>query len=252
MARYPAGFSQNFEVITMGMDIGEIGNQAVSELAEHGFVAAQGCTQYQADTLVRIAQEKGIAEYCPRDRQRFGSVRAIEDRFDGEKGNGMVGIYAAVDSGPLTEHDLLGIAEEDVDLAAYGWTGVHRNLSGTGSHITTAFRVGERGRELARARHGSFRLGLPLGKLVIALGVEVHGADPAELELETYGSNRAAGRLYDALGFKVYNKEMATRPTLRPVGDNINGHIVYADEASGATVVSDERIFMRYDASRYP
>ena len=256
MATYPTTFTPELRFLTPSDDLGERGSEAVSSLAAHGFVVATGVYEPQVDNLASIAQEPHVEEYCPNDGvKRFVKGDIIVGWLGKGGGRGMVSIYDIVDGNrSLDESDIIALNRPgrdwgDAELAmdAYGWSGAEKNKHVPGADITTAYRVSSRGRELAfnsRSEGGEdrFRLGYPLGELVIATAVKKFGADPAKISLETWGSNKA-NDLYDQLGFVEVARQEDIRPTLKAVGTVINGHEVYLDEETGGNHVADVRLF---------
>lgn len=90
-----------------------------------------------------------------------------------------------------------------------------------------------------------FKLGLPLGELVIATVVLRYGVDPSEISLEAWRSNKANG-LYDTLGFgPTLAEEDDIRPTLEEPGVKIDGHEVFYDAATDRNMVQDTRLFRK-------
>lgn len=241
MANYPSEMAPNLTFLTPDIDLGERANEEVFELMNHGFVAAANLTEPHAATLSLIAHEEGILEYCP-DKKRFATLEKTQTWQ--QKGRGFVGVYEVFgNSGSaLTARDLKSLTDDNIHMVAYGWSGVESNKRIAGADITTAYRVGSRGRELARERRGRFdpfRLGRPLGELVLGTAVHLFDADPNEISLETWESNKGAVTLYEGMDFvHVPEARVAEdRPTLRPAGTIINGQEVYETTDKNGQVV---------------
>ena len=120
-----------------------------------------------------------------------------------------------------------------------------------GATVTTAYRVGRKGRQLARERRTGpldfFSLGYPLGELVLATAAHLYGADPRKISLENWLSNQSAGALYRRLGFEVRAKQPDVRPTLELPGTIINGETVFEREEDGKVLrlVHDVRVHQK-------
>lgn len=252
MAHYPTTFETSFEPIALDRDLGERGNDAIASLARHGFVVATGVHEAHLDDLAGMAAEPHIVEYCPSDQEKFVSRESIAVWLGKGGGRGMVAICATLHDGPLLQRDIEDIAAEEVEMVAYGWSGYKPNGHIPGADITTAYRVGSRGRELAydcrRGPEDRFKLGRPLGELVVATAVEVYGAERGQLSLETWESNKAAVELYRDMGFVQpagVEAVPSIRPTLRQPGEVINGQVVYRYNDEGPALVRDNRLNMR-------
>jgi ribosomal protein S18 acetylase RimI-like enzyme len=237
-------------VLTPDDALGEAGNGAIYELAQHGFVAAIGLTKQQASSLAVMSRQPHIAEYCPGDAERFSSIGSAS-RWQANR-RGFVGIYAVAGSEnwPILPERLHSVTEEDVRLVAYGWSGPKQNEVVPGIEVTTAYRVSEEGRDLARRPHG-LKLGLPLGKLVVATAVHCFEAsDPNKIGLETWHSNSAAGRLYGKLGFTVREMRGGKRLTLhRPEELRARGEVYFCEPDNDGVqrrFVPDARVYMQY------
>lgn len=203
---------------------------ALAALHTAGADAVLGLDEPTVPLVAAAASEPGIVEFCPNDATRFADVPAA--RKWAAKGRAFVGIV-----GPGPDR-----------LLAYGWSGPEHNEHIAGADVTTAYRVTAAGQAFARrVRAGGahdFRLGLLLGELVIAAAVAVGDVAESDVSLETWGSNRAARQVYADLGFVQPDgvpEVPAVRPTLQPVGAEVNGAIVRADGARH--VVDDRRCF---------
>lgn len=252
MTNYPTTFASELHFLTEEDNLGDRASQAISTLAEHGFVAAEGVHLSQVGSIAAMAGERHIVEYCPNDLKRFGSEEKVATWLGKGGGRGMVGIFEVVgEDDPLSVGDIHALTSNDVSQVAYGWSGFGVNEHIPGADITTAYRVGRRGRELALERRvdedDRFKLGLPLGELVIATAVLRYGADPSEISLEAWRSNKANG-LYDTLGFgPTLAEEDDIRPTLEERGTRIDGHEVFYDPAADKNMVQDTRLFRRLE-----
>ncbi len=161
----------------------------------------------------------------------------------------MVGIYASKWPEPFQLDNLPDVPERGLIQVAYGWFGPEQNKHIPEADITTAYRVGEGGRRLSRERRfdeaDKFKLGLPLGELVVAVATAQYGLPVEKISLETWESN-GANELYDQLGFVQpddVEPQPDVRPTLKEVGNEINGNIVYHDLEKGKNMVADRRLF---------
>lgn len=248
MTNYPTQFVPELRFLTSEDNLGDRADEAIDNLAAHGFVIAEGVHLSQVGRISEMAGEQHIVEYCPNDKRRFGSIEKVAAWLGKGGGRGMVSIFEVIDEDrPLSEDDIRSLNADDVSQVAYGWSGFGVNEHIPGADITTAYRVGQRGRELAYERRNGeedrFKLGLPLGELVIATAVLRYGADPRQISLEAWESNKANG-LYDTLGFgPTAVKQEDVRPTLEEVGTVVSGNEVFFDESAGNNMVRDTRLF---------
>jgi hypothetical protein len=253
MANYPNTLAPELQFLTPDMGLGERADTSLAALHERGFVAAVGLTEHHAGALAVISTQRHIAEYCPKDQtlSRFGTLESTRTWIGKDGGRGFVGIYDVVgnEGYPLHLYDVQNMSTTDVRMTADGWSGYGKNKHIPGADITTAYRVGQEGLDLARQRRKGpedrFGLGMHLGELVIATGVNLYGADPATVSLETWQSNTGAVGLYERLGFELKAKAPDTRPTLKPIGTSIGDNAVYEAYEEGKTVrnVEDVRLF---------
>ena len=166
-----------------------------------------------------------------------------------KKGTGriMAGIYAVNGEDGLLDEDRVAVlSAEDLTQVAYGWFGAEPNPHmPSGVDITTAYRVGQQGRELARRRRINperpLRLGLSIGKAVLAVATELYGIAPERIGLETWESNVAANDLYDVLGFRLVASQDDVRPTLEQAGTRIGNRVVFHHLAK--ILVQDKRLY---------
>jgi hypothetical protein len=246
---YPTSFAPDLRLLTPDMGLGDHADGALYDLAEHGFVAALGVHERQLGRLATMASEPHIQEYCPSDSERRFSTPEMAQEWQ-LKGRVMVGIYDVEGHATaLDVDDIPYIGSDELSQVAYGWFGPETNEHIPTAPITTAYRVGERGRLLSRLRRHSetdhFKLGLPLGRLVTAAALNIYDVRPSELSLETWKSN-GANSLYDILGFvqpEGVESVDDVRPTLRPIGDTVNGNVVYFDLKKKRHMVGDTRLF---------
>lgn len=248
MANYPSTFATEITPLRPQDFSSSYGAEAVSLLAERGFVVMAGVTKYQGDQIARIGDERGVREYCPRDASdsRFGTRKAMAKWLGKEGGRGMnlIGSVVGYD-GPLSMADIMALRDEDVRVQAYGWSGHETNKHILGADITTAYRVSE-----TAAGKG---LGKLLARLVTASAVDVFEVkDPATISLETWASNRVAVSLYGKVGYEPVEgvKPVAdVRPTLEEPGTLINGKKVFLTKKDGnlVTMVEDKRLYMRFN-----
>jgi ribosomal protein S18 acetylase RimI-like enzyme len=252
---YPTEMAQELRILTPDDGLGEVGDAAVRELANHGFAAATGLTRAVAGALTVIGRQKHIVEYCPREPERLSSVGQVA-RWQAA-GRGFVGIYAidGHENWPVAPASLEKLTEDRLRLAAYGWSRHERNEDHLpGVTVTTAYRVAEDGRELARRVNG-IKLGLPIGRLVLATAVHVFEASrPDEIGLETWLSNAPARRLYDALGFVERARHGANRVTQQtPEQLRLNGTTYFCERDEDDVTrryVRDARVYMQYGADK--
>ncbi len=194
-----------------------------------------------------------MAEYCANDGTRFGTLKATKKWIAKGGGRGLVAIYTVGGNTgqELTEADLAQLTSDDVHMVADGWSGFDLNKHIPGADITTAYRNSEEGTRLAYERRkgpdDKFKLGLPLGELVIGAGIGLYGAAAKKVSLETWGTNTKARTLYEQMGFELVATKEDTRPTLKPVSTVINGNVVYEEIREGKSVhlVEDIRCFYK-------
>lgn len=220
----------------LGVDIGEAGSTMVNRLRSAGLYAQLGLTAQLLRSLSTISYEKEVREFCPKDATSRFSTPALGEEWV-SKGRAMV-----------TISDDLG------KVVAYGWSGPEKNEEIPQAPITTAYRVGKSGANYARnirENDPTFRMGYALGTLVVATA-QLYGAQPDEISLETWKSNKRAISLYEDLGFELYTEklELKGRPTLHMVGEEINGYTVFehTDPITSAVGnrVFDTRCFYQY------
>lgn len=213
-----------------GFDLGERGNTAMSMLEEYGFAAFVGITPTTLKQIQAASRERGIAEFCSNDKNRYSDTNFLEWL---KKNRISPHIQVPADS-----------------LGAYSCVGPEKNKRIPGADFTTAYRVTEAGstaaREIRDNIEPSFRLGLLLGELVLAISVTQLGLQPSDISLETWKSNHKARRVYDDLGFVQKNEllEEEGRPTLHNLGEFVDGHPVFVDPAdANARRVIDSRCY---------
>jgi hypothetical protein len=200
------------------------------------------------EELAEMSGQSHIVEFCKSDPGRFGDKPKVQEWL--QKRRVMVGIYAVQDQKDSVDFaDPATFRSENLTQVAYAWFGPETDKEGNDTgEITTAYRVGEAGRELSRERRhdkdDKFKLGLPLGRLVTAVATGVYGVDAERITLETWASN-LANELYDLLGFVLTGEREEPRPTLEEVGTVINGNVVYFDEKKRCNMVVDTRLFKR-------
>lgn len=264
---YPDIYETVFKPYVPGDFENDQANQAVQELAEHGFVVASGLHDRDnlQNDLLGMAREPHIVEFCPNDRSenRFQDRETTRRWLGKNGGRGFVAIYATPED-RLSDEQIRTASADNVRMVAYGWSGLQKEQDQhiPGTDIATGYRVGAAGRQLSferRHRGGDrFKLGMPLGRMVLATAIERHLVEPSRINLETWKSNLAAVGLYKQLGFERPEhipEELATRPTLQAVGDLVNGRSVYhGRDAKGnfTNMVRDYRIHMRFNPDAYP
>ena len=214
-------------------------NKAMSAhniLQFHGMFAASGLPELVVPQLAQAAQEPHIVEtwpydFSPRPNEKPGRFDWAEhaEQWLG-KGRDFVGIYDKKTS----------------SLLAYGASGPEKNKVIKGADITTMYRVTSLGGRIARERMLPRTLGILLGEIIIDQAVNEYGNRPPAVSLETWHSDTAAVRAYDALRFttrKITKPEF--RPTLQPLGSPINGFTVERDPITGGNRVLDRRVHMQ-------
>ncbi len=217
--------------------LGAAGDRAVLALREGGLVAVAGLSTTMLPDIQAIATENDVQEFCPNDSGRFAYSNVGQWVAKGG-GRGFVGIGQLEASGRLR-------------VVGYGWSAFKENKAIIGADITTAYRVGSAGNQLAREIGPDFRMGLLLGELVIASAVHLYGANLRQISLETWASNTRARKLYDKIGFVQplgVKPKPDYRPTLAPIGTVINGKVVRLDtdpKHQGRHIVDDERCYYR-------
>jgi len=162
-------------------------------------------------------------------------------------------VVTQFDPGDSLEGKYHRLTMADLEPVEWSWYGYKHNDHLPDAHVTTAYRVGERGQQAARERRiddqDTFKLGLPLGQITTAFALQ-HGVNWYELSLETNASNIHANKLYDLMHYREdpdVPPEDIVRPTLHRAGEIINGHAVYFDEEQGRNMVRDKRLYKRYD-----
>jgi hypothetical protein len=210
MATFPSGFATRVETVTDG--IGQRGDLALKNLQEKGYSVAIGLTEYFAGAIGVMAYQSHIREYCPRDasESRFGSLESTERWL--QKGGGRCMFL------------LLRGFGVNAQLEGYGWTGLEPSKELPNHPITSAYRIGEKGR------------GRELGRdfiQVVVSGTNALYAPNEGIGLETWRSNHAAN-LYVLVGFLAVAEapEDEYRPTLQP--DSNDGKVL------------DRRLYMGY------
>lgn len=181
-------------------------------------------------------EEPHIREYCPNDRNRFATDESAREWLKKQR-------------------IPLDAVNPSAGFLVNNWLGPEENHVIPGADITTAFRTTEAGlayaRTLRQGRYPSFRLGIFAAKLLILTALET-GAEPHQISLETWGSNLRALDVYEEIGFELRGKQLDLkgRPTLRAVGEEINGYTVFEhiDTKTGAKEnrVFDTRCFYQY------
>jgi len=237
---YPKDFAPEFVPLVPDSGWGEEFDFALRELEAHGFVVALGVHGDFLDDLSDMAKQEHIIDFCSSDPDRFGDKKKVEEWL--QKGRVMVGIYATRE-GTLDFTDPATFATENLQQVAYSWFGPEKHDP---TKITTAYRVGAAGRQLAYERRFSdddkFKIGLPMGQLVTAVATQIYGAEGKDITLETWASNKA-NELYDILQFMQTGTKEDVRPTTKPVGTVINGNVVYYDEKRKRNMVKDTRLY---------
>jgi hypothetical protein len=233
MLTYPNTLAPNLQFLLPGRGLGERADVSLEALHQRGFVAAVGLTARHATTTAVMAHEPHVVEFCPNDKETRFPAEKVKKWIGKGGGRGFVAIYDVPENkgASLRISDVACLTDEDVAQNAWGWSGFETSPHIPGVNVTTAYRVGAAGRQLAYERRtgpeDKFKLGKPLGELVIATAVDLYGADPSKIWLETWKSNRVAVGLYEAIGFERVNEvEGEERPTLQPLGSEINGHTV--------------------------
>ncbi|MDB5163877.1 MAG: hypothetical protein JWS12_495 [Candidatus Saccharibacteria bacterium] len=210
MVSFPTGFTER--AVTIEGNIGQRGDAALVRLQEKGFTVVTGLTEYFAGAVGVMGYQGHIREYCPKDstESRFGTLQSTEKWL--QKGGGR-GMFL-----------LLRGEGNNTQLEGYGWTGVEPCEELPDHPITSAYRVGERGK------------GQGLGKdfvQVVVSGTNTLYAPGEGVGLETWRSNHAAN-LYPRVGFVPLSEaaEDELRPSLQQ--DAVDGKVL------------DRRLYMGY------
>ncbi len=194
MASFPTGFAESVE--TLEGVLGQRGDAALIRLWEKGFTVATGLTEYFAGAVGLMGYQEHIREYCPKDatESRFGSLQSTQKWLQKGGGRGMFLLLRGQGNG--------------AQLEGYGWTGVEPCDELPDHPITSAYRIGERGR--------GQRLGKDFIQVVVS-GTNTLYAPGEGIGLETWRSNRAAG-IYPRVGFILLAEapDDELRPTLKP------------------------------------
>lgn len=211
-------------------------NDLVQQLARMDISVQIGLSPSLREQIALAAEEPGIREFCPNDRNRFATEEKAEEWLKKRR----IPATSVDDSGKLL---------------AYDWLGPEENTVIKGADMTTAFRTTEAGsayaRSLRNSRYPDFRIGLTMGRVLILAALET-GVPSQNISLETWQSNKRARDIYELLGFELRDQilDLKGRPTLHPVGTEINGYEVfkYTDPLTGAKEnrVFDTRCFYQY------
>lgn len=252
-AEFHTDFVPTLELLKPGDITNKIGDMALRDMLDHGFVMSVGLMRESVPALAAMAQEDHIAEMCPNDLTRIGSVPLAGTWL--EKGRAPVLVHALREFTPgmiLSAADLDNVTLQDLQTGGYNWFGPLKNEHIPGADTTTAYRNGLAGIELARQRRqamgSDFRPGLRAGQVVTHVAIERFGVSPESLSLEAYASNKKALPIYDIMGYRDVPEappEEVERSTLQPVGNEINGHKVRFN-GKGKRVVTDLRLYKRY------
>jgi hypothetical protein len=229
---YPTTFAA--ELQPLPADLGVIGNQSVSTLAEKDYVVMTGLPREYAGDIATMGSEQGIVKYCYKDEtdKRFATEESTGLWLG--KGDPEVGI------GRSTFLLMKDLGDKGLQLAGYGWTGYEapeppeeandqeRELFAVvmkGLKTTFAVRIGQ--------DHAGNGLAVPFTNL-ITIGSNVkHGAK--DFWLETWKSNHAAG-VYAKAGWEKMPIEIAAKRK---------------DVRSG-TKIDDIRTFYSYPNDKLP
>jgi hypothetical protein len=187
MKAFPTSFSD--EVDILGPDYDSKTNQALSDLADRGFVILHGLTAELSEQIYRMAREKHIREYCPRDctEERFGTTESTARWLS--KGQAFFMLAKKTDSG--------------FDVVGYGWSAPKETDKIPRGQTTFAVRLGEAG--LGQ------RLSLPFCKAILGATTGIYGV--GNFWLETWASNAGAVHLYEELGFEKVTEVRGGRTT---------------------------------------
>ena len=165
-----------------------IGNPALqaslATLNELGVHAYMGLDEPTRQAITKASQQRHIVEFCPNDKKRFGTPDAA-DKWQA-KGRGLITFWRD-------------------GLLNYEWAGMEPNRHLPDYPVTTAYRVTTAGAALnaeMREDNPTFSLALTAAQLLLHYSVRTWGTSRAEISLETWNSNKRAGRLYEKLGFR--------------------------------------------------
>lgn len=225
MAQFPDAFAEQMQPLPQ--DLGsQAANDAARSLAERGFIVEAGITPYLAGAIGQMATQSHIVEYCPNDSTRFGTEAAVRKWVGKNGGRQVLAISKIQENGNRRP-------------IGWGWEGMSACEELPDNPITFAVRLGEEGTQQG--------LAVPFTMLIVAGSAALSGANPREVGLETWGSNKAVG-VYEKAGFVAVTSREDVRPTRQPVGTVINGNTVFVGELKSkpANMVRDTRHYMAY------
>jgi hypothetical protein len=177
-----------------------------------------------------MATQRHIVEYCPNDSTRFGTQAAV-GKWVGKNGGRLVHVLSRIQ------------ADGDRRPIGWGWEGMGECEELPDHPITLAVRLGEEG-----LKQG---LAMPFTTLIVAGSAALSRANPRQVGLETWASNKAVG-VYEKAGFVHITSKGDMRPTLQPVGTIINGNAVFEFKGKPANMVFDVRRYMAYQGDLAP
>jgi hypothetical protein len=214
-------------------DLGVRGNQARVNLARKGLFVFAGMTREIVASTGIIAQQPHVAEYCPNDVNRHGTIERTQLWLPKHGGRAALPLMKYDGVEPFNFADL--VDEELTDLSqvidpakcrqvGMGWTGHEPSeQKKTGMYSTFAERI-------AIELKGQ-RASVDYAVAIVAGSTALYGTD--EIGCQTYKSNRASHG-YELAGFSFVpgTEEEVMRPTLvRP----------------GPEKVPDARLYMAYN-----
>ena len=163
----------------------------IDRLFAGGYQVQIGLTPQILQSIIAMAQEPAIKEFCPNDfGKRFANAEAAELWVT--KGRAVFALLATDANGGLR-------------LAGYGWVGRENSEAVPSGRSTFALRI-------SQADQGK-GLAAPFAWSIIAGGTLLYGLK--DFWLETWGSNGGAVHNYEKIGFEAINEKLDERPTLQ-------------------------------------
>lgn len=149
--RYPTTLVDRVTFLLPDTGLGRRADDALDALHRKGFVAGVGLTEQHVPDVYTMAQEPAIVEYCPKDQVARFVPEVVRSWIGKAGGRGYAAIYDVPENGgaPLYDDQIENLSDSAVTPVAYGWSGYKKNKYIAGADITTAYRVGAAGVELA-------------------------------------------------------------------------------------------------------
>jgi hypothetical protein len=225
MNTYPTELAPRLTFLTPAIDLGERGNAALQAVNQAGFVAAVGLTRPFLPHVRQAARDKQVREYSWDDEEHFRTVASA--RRWHSCGRGVVGLFAVEMDATNMSPKELAMLEAYRAMPQEAWAWASRN-NGT-VDVACRLSAGAEGKVLAPKDAKTptpFPLRAHFGELVLGAAVKLFGSPPDKVRLTHWDSNAAKTRYFPAgpdNGFATVDRTPLIRPTLRPVGEIING-----------------------------